>query len=132
MSFAIQPDGVSIDDMNLQSGLSSSLLLPARIDPLTKTANFSVNEAFDVYTCGAAPAPAPGISVTLPSASLYPGRVLHFKNVTAQTLVSDLAASVIPGDGTAPGTAILAAAAGNSSTLVSNGTVWINVRRSVV
>ena len=127
MSFAIQTD-VSIDDMSIVSGLSSSLLLPARIDPLTKTANFAVTEAFDVYTCGA----AAGISVTLPLASLYPGRVLHFKTVTAQTLVSDLAASVIPADGTAPGTAILAGAIGNSSTLVSNGTVWINVRRAVV
>ena len=126
MSFTIQPDGVSFTDMNSQSGLSSSLLFPARIDPATKTANFSVTEAFDVYTCGA----AAGITVTLPPASVYPGRVLHFKNSgSAQTLSSNI--DILTATGTTD-VSILAAANGNSSTLVSNGTIWINVRRSVV
>ena len=110
MSFSNQSDSVSISDMSIISGLSSSLLLPARIDPLTKTANFAVTEAFDVYTCGAGAS-----TVTLPSASLYPGRVLHFRNVATQTLNSYLPSSVIPGNGTSAGTAILAAdASGNS------------------
>lgn len=125
MSFTIQPDSASFTDLISQSGLSSSLLFPARIDPVTKTANFSVIEGFDVYTCGA----AAGITVTLPSYSLFPGRVLHFKNVTAQTLSSNI--DIFTATGTSD-VSILAATAGNSSTLVSDGARWVNVRRSVV
>jgi hypothetical protein len=60
--------------------------------------------------------------VTLPSGSL--GRVLYFQNYQAQTLVS-ASSNVVPRAGGAAGTAILAAVAGDTCTLVSDGTSWI-------
>lgn len=63
------------------------------------------------------------ITVTLPAAADYPGRLLWVRTITANTVVSD-AANVVPKAGGAAGTAILAAAAGNWALLVSDGTNW--------
>jgi hypothetical protein len=61
---------------------------------------------------------------TLPTASAYVGRVLYFQNYQNQTLVS-ASSNVIPIDGGAASTSILEAVAGNTATLVSNGTNWL-------
>jgi len=89
--------------------------------PVTKTADFSV-AATDLWlinnksgsTCTA----------TLPAASSYSGRVLHFQNYQAQTLVS-ASSNVVPLAGGAASTSILLASAGDSATLVSDGSNWL-------
>jgi hypothetical protein len=63
-------------------------------------------------------------TVTLPAASIWPGRVVTFKNLQAQTLVS-AASDVAPIGSATPGTAILAASVGAWATLVSDGTNWV-------
>ena len=89
--------------------------------PITKTADFTVADT-DVWlinnkvgsTC----------TVTLPSAPARVGRVLYFQNYQAQTLVS-ASSNVVPLAGGAAGTAVLAATAGVTATLVSDGTNWV-------
>ena len=63
-------------------------------------------------------------TVTLPDATLWGGRVLTFKNLQAQTLVS-ASSNVAPIGSATPGTAILAATVGAWATLVSDGTNWV-------
>jgi len=89
--------------------------------PVTKTADFSV-AATDVWlinnksgsTC----------TVTLPTASAYTGRILHFQNYQVQALVS-ASSNVVPVSGGAAGTSILVASSGDQATLVSDGTNWL-------
>ena len=68
-------------------------------------------------------------TVTLPSAINWPGRMVTFKNMQPQTLVSSLS-NVVPIDGTSPGTAILLAVVGNWATMVSDGTNWIIMQQA--
>jgi hypothetical protein len=92
--------------------------------PSTKTANFSVG-ATDTWiinnksgsTCTA----------TLPSPSTNTGRVLYFQNYQAQFLVS-ASSNVVPRAGGSAGTALLADVAGDTATLVSDGTNWITMQ----
>jgi len=63
-------------------------------------------------------------TVTLPAASSAPGRVVTFKNLQTQTLVS-ASSNVAPIGSATPGTAILAATVGAWATLVSDGTNWV-------
>jgi hypothetical protein len=100
------------------SGLSSI--------PVTKTADFTVGagETWIINnkvgsTC----------TVTLPTASSYPGRVLTFQNYQNQFLVS-ASSNVIPLAGGVAGTAILENVAGNWATLVSNGTNWVTMQEA--
>jgi len=89
--------------------------------PVTKTADFSV-AATDLWlinnksgsTC----------TVTLPTASAYSGRILHFQNYQSQALVS-ASSNVVPISGGAAGTSILVASSGDQATLVSDGTNWL-------
>lgn len=89
--------------------------------PVTKTADFSVSNG-DLWlinnksgsTCTA----------TLPVASSFSGRVLHFQNYQTQALVS-ASSNVVPIAGGAAGTSILLASSGDSATLVSDGTNWL-------
>lgn len=64
------------------------------------------------------------VTLTLPAAASYTGRILTVKNVQAQTVVSN-ASNVVPIGSTTAGTAILAATAGKFATMVSNGTNWV-------
>lgn len=89
--------------------------------PVTKTADFSVAVS-DLWlinnksgsTC----------TVTLPTASAYTGRILHFQNYQVQALVS-ASSNVVPIAGGAAGTSILVASSGDQATLVSDGTNWL-------
>jgi len=89
--------------------------------PVTKTADFSV-AVTDLWlinnksgsTC----------TVTLPTASAYSGRILHFQNYQSQALVS-ASSNVVPISGGAAGTSILVASSGDQATLVSDGTNWL-------
>ena len=89
--------------------------------PVTKTANFSV---VDGETWLINNKSGSSCTVTLPTPSASTGRVLHFQNYQAQTLVS-ASSNVVPLAGGAAGTAILQAVAGANATLVSDGTSWI-------
>jgi hypothetical protein len=66
-------------------------------------------------------------TISLPKASDYPGRAIHFLNRQAFTVVSN-ASNVVPLAGGAPTTAILAAGAGANTTLVSDGSNWIKMQ----
>lgn len=89
--------------------------------PVTKTADFSVaaGETWLINNKSGS-----SCTVTLPTASTNTGRVLHFQNYQAQTLVS-ASSNVVPLVGGAATTAILEAVAGANATLVSDGTNWI-------
>jgi hypothetical protein len=63
-------------------------------------------------------------TVTLPAASAWSGRVVTFKNLQLQTLVS-ASSNVVPLIGGAAGTAILPGLVGAWATLVSDGTNWV-------
>jgi hypothetical protein len=68
-------------------------------------------------------------TVTLPTASTFPGGYLTFQNYQAQTLVS-ASSNVVPQAGGAAGTAILLAVAGNWATMVSDGTNWVIMQQA--
>lgn len=89
--------------------------------PVTKTANFTVaaGETWLINNKSGS-----SCTVTLPSASTNTGRVLHFQNYQAQTLVS-VSSNVVPLAGGSATTAILEAVAGANATLVSDGTNWV-------
>jgi len=89
--------------------------------PVTKTANFTVaaGETWLINNKSGS-----SCTVTLPTPSTNTGRVLHFQNYQAQTLVS-ASSNVVPLVGGSAGTAILEAVAGNTCTLVSDGTNWL-------
>ena len=88
--------------------------------PVTKTADFSLadTENWLIVNKGSS------CTVTLPAASSWTGREFTIKVITAHAVVS-ASSNVVPRNSATPGTAILAAAAGNWATLVSNGTNWV-------
>jgi len=108
------------------SGFFQSVIQGLQTAPVVKTADFSVssNEIWLINNKSGS-----SCTVTLPSAIANNGRVLHFQNYQAQTLVS-ASNNVIPLAGGAATTAILEAVAGANSTLVSNGTNWIMTQYS--
>lgn len=63
------------------------------------------------------------ITVTLPTASSFPNRVLFVRTIQAQTVVSN-ASNVVPKAGGSAGTAILPGTDGAWAMLVSDGTNW--------
>lgn len=99
----------------------ASVIAGAGGAPVTKTANFTVaaGETWLINNKSGS-----SCTVTLPSASTNTGRVLHFQNYQAQTLVS-ASSNVVPLAGGAATTAILQAVAGANATLVSDGTNWV-------
>lgn len=92
--------------------------------PATKTASFTVGDADGWLICNG----AGSITVTLPSPADHPGRVLEFKTIAAQTVVS-ASSNVVPITGGAAGTSILPATDGAWATLLSDGTNWITMKR---
>jgi|LakMenE18May11ns_1017448.scaffolds.fasta_scaffold9959251_14 hypothetical protein len=125
MSLVIVNDNVSLSELN-QVVVNSSVSTFRRIDPVTKTGTFVVNDTFDTYIYNSASA----VTVILPSAVLYSGRALHFRNTTsnAASLSSD-ASNVVPIAGGAATALIIALTGlGKSATLLSNGTNWVIIR----
>ena len=94
--------------------------------PVTKTADFTValGEVWIINNKSGSTC-----TVTLPTASLYAGRILNFQNYQNQFLVS-ASSNVVPLGGGAAGTAILDEVAGNWATLVSNGTNWVMMQEA--
>ena len=89
-------------------GLITASIAALSSAPVTKTADFTVaaNETWLINNKSGSTC-----TVTLPSASLYVGRYLVFKNLQAQTLVS-ASSNVVLIDSTTAGTAILLAVVG--------------------
>jgi hypothetical protein len=102
-------------------GLVEAAIRSLETAPVVKIADFSVsaNETWLINNKSGS-----SCTATLPTASSYTGRVLHFQNYQAQTLVS-ASSNVVPLAGGSATTAILEAVAGANATLVSNGTSWI-------
>jgi len=92
--------------------------------PVTKTADFTVGatETWIINNKSGSTC-----TVTLPAPATNIGRVLYFQNYQAQTLVS-ASSNVVGIAGGAAAAAILDAVAGNSATLVSDGTNWITTQ----
>ena len=67
---------------------------------------------------------AGSLTLTLPTASSYSGKVLNIQNYQAFTVVS-ASSNVVQIDGSATNTSILLASSGDRCTLVSNGTNWV-------
>jgi len=107
-------------------GLITASIAALSSAPVTKTADFTVaaNETWLINNKSGSTC-----TVTLPSASLYSGRYLTFKNLQAQTLVS-ASSNVVLIDSAAAGTAILLAVVGNWATMVSDGTNWIVMQQA--
>jgi hypothetical protein len=107
-------------------GLITASIAALSSAPVTKTADFTVaaNETWLINNKSGSTC-----TVTLPSASLYVGRYLVFKNLQAQTLVS-ASSNVVLIDSTTAGTAILLAVVGNWATMVSDGTNWIIMQQA--
>jgi hypothetical protein len=104
---------VDIGVINASIAALSSVPVTVTADFAVGTSNWYINNKSGL-TC----------TVTLPTASTWPGRYLTFQNYQAQTLVS-ASSNVVPQAGGAAGTAILLAVAGNWATMVSDGTNWV-------
>jgi hypothetical protein len=120
-----QIEGLQVQPIVDVSVISASIAALSSA-PVTKTADFTVaaNETWLINNKSGSTC-----TVTLPSASLYIGRYLTFKNLQAQTLVS-ASSNVVLIDGTVAGTAILLAVVGNWATMVSDGTNWIIMQQA--
>jgi hypothetical protein len=134
--FAIQPsqDG-AIDQIAEMQKQIQALQLQPQIDvaaifaaintlssaPVVKTADFTVADGETWLINNKSGSTC---IVTLPAPASNVGRVLYFQNYQAQLLVS-ASANVIPIDGGAASTSILFEVAGQTATLVANGTNWV-------
>lgn len=65
------------------------------------------------------------VTFTLPSASTYTGRELHFRNYSITATIYSASSNVIRLGGTSAGTLIMNTGTGNHVSLVSDGTNWI-------
>ena len=94
--------------------------------PVTKTADFTLaaTECWIINNKAAATC-----TVTLPTASTYPGREVTIKNLQAFTVVS-ASSNVVPIDSASAGTAILLGVVGNWATMVSDGTNWVIMQQA--
>lgn len=88
--------------------------------PVTKSSSFSPGDTENLLIC----AGSATITVLLPTASSFPGRIIMMKNVAAFSVIST-AANVVPLAGGSASTSILPAGAGAKATLVSDGTNWV-------
>ena len=93
--------------------------------PVTNTTNFTVadSETFLIVNS------AGTVTVTLPAAATWPGRILTIKTIQAQSVIS-ASSNVVPRIGGAAGTAILSATDGAWAILVSDGLSWESMASS--
>ena len=89
--------------------------------PVTKTADFTLADTETVVINNQS---GSACVATLPSATLWSGRLLLMKTTQAQALNS-ASSNVVPKAGGAAGTAIATGTAGNWALLVSDGTNWV-------
>ena len=89
--------------------------------PVTKTADFTLADTETVVINNKS---GSACVATLPSATLWSGRLWLMKTTQAQALNS-ASSNVVPKAGGAAGTAIATGTAGNWALLVSDGTNWV-------
>jgi hypothetical protein len=96
--------------------LAGSLSVPHKIKVLT---NYVVQESdlVLIFSC------ATNCSVTLPTASSYPGRILKMTNQNTTT-VTATTSNIVAVDGTSAGSSIFPATVGKWLEMISNGTDW--------
>jgi hypothetical protein len=111
--------GIALDNPTINGGNVRPDTLSSNL-PVTKTASFTVGVTENEIVCNG----AASITVTLPAAATWPGRVINIKTIAAQTVVS-ASSNVLPIGTATAGTAILAGTAGTWARLVSNGTNWV-------
>ena len=111
------------DVTNLQTTLDGKANKPTA--PITITGNYTVGSTDYWIICKG----TGQITITLPSASANIGRVINFKTISNQPVVSN-ASNVVSLYSEAVSTSILPAAAGAWCTLSSDGTNWIIVAAS--
>lgn len=112
--------GISITNGSGAITIASSGSLTAGA-PVTATSNYTVVDGVTYIINNKT---GSSLTVTLPTASSYTGRIITIQNYQAFTVIS-ASSNVVPQGGGAAGTAILAASVGDSATLVSNGTNWV-------
>jgi hypothetical protein len=112
------------------AGIAKSLWVGESIQttaPSTQTGDFTVSTTQNYLICNK----GSSLTVTLPSAASFPGRVLFFKTIQAFTVVS-ASSNVVPNTTATAGTAILPATDGAWAMLVSDGTNWIIMASSTL
>jgi hypothetical protein len=109
-ALTVRADGLQTINGNLSRGA-----------PVTKTGDFTLaaTENWVLNNKGSA------CVVTLPAASSWIGREVHFTNIGGAFTLTSASSNVVPKAGGAAGTAILAATDGVWATLVSDGTNWV-------
>lgn len=112
--------GISITNGSgaITIGSSGSLTASA---PVTVTSNYTVVDGVTYIINNKS---GSSLTVTLPTASSYSGRIITIQNYQAQTVIS-ASSNVVPQGGGAAGTAILTNVVGNWATVVSDGTNWV-------
>lgn len=117
----LQYDSVQLRWENVPA---SSVIAGTLTAPVTKVADFTVaaGEKWIINNKSGS-----SCTVTLPAAASNIGRELYFQNYQDQTLVS-ASANVVPLGGGAAATSILLAVAGDTATLVSDGTNWVTMQ----
>lgn len=131
MSFAILNDSLNVNEVaSVAPPLNISVYNSQKLDPIVKTAAFSVVDSFDTYLFDGVTANATALVVTLPSATQNSGRALHFRSTRTGGGVSSSLASSVTTLGGSAGTSIIATGitAGSSATIVSTGQTWQVVR----
>jgi hypothetical protein len=99
----------------------NTALAVANVTTPVTTSTFTVPETGVFITFNS----SSSISVTLPTASSYPGRTLSLKTINTGAVTS-AASNVVPlATNTAVATLFSANTAGKWTTLVSNGTKWV-------
>lgn len=108
-------------DQTVSVGALKSLGALFTTAPVTKTADFTLADTETVVINNKS---GSACVATLPSATLWSGRLLLMKTTQAQALNS-ASSNVVPKAGGAAGTAIATGTAGNWALLVSDGTNWV-------
>lgn len=112
--------GISITNGTGAITIANSGALTASA-PVTATSNYTVADGVTYIINNKS---GSSLTVTLPTASSYTGRIITIQNYQAQTIVS-ASSNVVPQGGGSAGTAIVPNVVGNWATLVSDGTNWV-------
>ena len=113
-------DARRVSVTTLMAYINANLAAEYSTVPATKTSDFVLGDTEQEIIVNKA---GSSCTVTLPAASAWTGRIVWFRTIQSQTLVS-ASSNVIPLAGGAAGTAILAGTAGKWAKLVSDGANW--------
>lgn len=98
----------------------TSIQNPVTTAPVIITGNYSIGDTDYWIICNG----TGQITITLPAASSFTGRILNFKTIANQSVISNASNVVSLYTGSAS-TSILPATAGSWCTMSSDGTNWV-------